>query len=86
MSNQRFQTTTAAMADCQTALETLITAGTGRLSAAELAAAKQLVQQCADITALIAEHAGMGLRDVLEDSTIGDAVLDEYNADAEQEG
>lgn len=75
MSYCRFQNTSNDLSACQGALEELFE-GTKRLSPEELAAAKQLVETCADIVALVCEGGNLEVDDLLDSPVLIKGTLD----------
>lgn len=85
MSYCRFENTASDLDDCADALEELLNTGIGRLSRSELAAAKRLAVMCTNVVQLFVDYGDADLEEVMEDEEVSARILDEANADAEEE-
>jgi hypothetical protein len=84
MSYCRFQNTDRDLDDCKDALEEMVDGylglrGAPPLSREELAAAKSLVRNCANILNLLAEATGQDVERLLDRDDLIDEAVDEVN-------
>lgn len=83
MSYCRFQNTSKDLDDCQTAVEDLIQGDSGPLSREELEAAGRLIESCANIISLLADHAiGHDIDTLMDRPHLLKAILQQANSNA----